>query len=124
MKTGHLTLSEDGLYAITEKGLKNSQICESSLPYSVRLRCGKNLADCNRRLRRKNQVQSSYQKRENGTYTVRFFLSDDMGSIMATREDMARALRERFLKDPEKIYGQIMQLLLQDEEKETEERTP
>ena len=102
MKTGHLTLSEEGLYAITEKGLKNSQICESSLPYSVRLRCDKNLAECNRRLRRKNQVQSSYQKRENGTYTVRFFLSDDMGSIM----------------DPEKIYGQIMQMLLRDEEDE------
>ena len=123
VKTGHLTLSEEGLYAITEKGLKNSQICESSLPYSVRLRCDRNLAECNRRLRRKNQVQSSYQKRENGTYTVRFFLSDDMGSIMdlqlmATREDMARALRERFLKDPEKIYGQIMQLLLRDEEGE------
>ena len=123
VKTGHLTLSEEGLYAITEKGLKNSQICESSLPYSVRLRCDKNLAECNRRLRRKNQVQSSYQKRENGTYTVRFFLSDDMGSIMdlqlmATREDMARALRERFLKDPEKISGQIMQMLLRDEEDE------
>ena len=32
--SGHLTLSEDGLYAITEKGLRNGQICESSLPYS------------------------------------------------------------------------------------------
>ena len=50
VKTEHLTLSEEGLYAITEKGLKNSQICETSLPYSVRLRCDKNLADCNRRL--------------------------------------------------------------------------
>ena len=123
VKTEHLRVTEDGRYVITEKGLKNSQICESSLPYSVRLRCDKNLAECNRRLRRKNQVQSSYQKRENGTYTVRFFLSDDMGSIMdlqlmATREDMARALRERFLKDPEKIYGQIMQMLLRDEEDE------
>ena len=31
---------------------------------------------------------------------------------------LARALRERFLKDPEKIYGQIMQMLLRDEEDE------
>ena len=38
VRTEHLTLSEDGLYAITEKGMRNSQICESSLPYSVRLR--------------------------------------------------------------------------------------
>ena len=53
VRTEHLTLSEDGLYAITEKGLKNSQICETSLPYSVRLRCDKNLAECNRKLRRK-----------------------------------------------------------------------
>ena len=72
-------------------------MCIRDSPYSVRLRCDKNLAECNRRLRRKNQVQSSYQKRENGTYTVRFFLSDDMGSIMdlqlmATREDMALSL--------------------------------
>ena len=53
VKTEHLTLSEDGLYSITDKGLRNSQICESSLPYSVRLRCDKNLVACNRRLRRK-----------------------------------------------------------------------
>ena len=32
VKTGHLTLSEDGLYSITDKGIRNSQICESSLP--------------------------------------------------------------------------------------------
>ena len=49
--TGHLTLSEDGLYAITEKGLRNSKICESSLAYSVRLRCDKNLEAWNRKLR-------------------------------------------------------------------------
>ena len=35
--TEHLTLSDDGLYAITPKGLRNSEICESSLPLSVRL---------------------------------------------------------------------------------------
>ena len=38
VESQHLTLSDDGLYAITEKGLHNGAICESSLPYSVRLR--------------------------------------------------------------------------------------
>ena len=33
VNTGHLTLSDTGLYAITDKGLRNSQICESSIPY-------------------------------------------------------------------------------------------
>ena len=37
VKTEHLTLDEEsGLYAITEKGRRNSEICETSLPYSVR----------------------------------------------------------------------------------------
>ena len=43
VESQHLTLSDDGLYAITEKGLHNGAICESSLPYSVRLRADKNI---------------------------------------------------------------------------------
>ena len=119
VRTEHLTLSQDGLYAITEKGLKNSQICETSLPYSVRLRCDKNLADCNRKLRRKSQVRASTVRRENGTFTVTLSLSDDMGSIMdldlmVIREDMARQLEKRFLNAPERMYSEIMRVLLSD----------
>ena len=117
VRTEHLTLSEDGLYAITEKGLKNSQICETSLPYSVRLRCDKNLAECNRNLRRKSQVKARTVKRDNGTYTVSLSLSDDMGSVMdldlmVIREDMARQLEKRFLDAPERMYSEIMRVLL------------
>lgn len=123
VKTEHLTLSEDGLYAITEKGLRNSGICESSLPYSVRLRCDKNLIACNRKLRRKSQVRATTEKRSNGTYTVNLCLDDDMGSVidlklMMVREDMAKVLMERFRKSPEKLYNQIMNLLLSDDEEE------
>ena len=119
VRTEHLTLSPDGLYAITEKGLKNSQICETSLPYSVRLRCDKNLADCNRKLRRKSQVKASTVRRDNGTYTVKLSLSDDMGSVMdldlmVIREDMARQLEKRFLNAPERMYSEIMRVLLSD----------
>ena len=119
VKTEHLTLSEDGLYAITDKGLRNSRICESSLPYSVRLQCDKNLATCNRKLRRKSQVRSSWEKRLNGTYTVSMALDDDTGSIMdlkvmALQEEMAVMLAERFRKAPEKLYSEIMNVLLSD----------
>ena len=118
-----MTLSPDGLYAITDKGLRNSQICESSLPYSVRLRCDKNLAACNRHLRRKSQVKASTEKRPNGTYTVRLELSDDMGSVMdlrlaIPREDMAAMLTERFQKSPERLYGEIMRALMSSEPEE------
>lgn len=125
VKTGHLTLSDDGLYAITEKGMRNSRICESSLPYSVRLRCDKNTGECNRKLRRKSQVKASFEKRANGTYTVSLSLDDDMGSVMdlkmmVVREDMANILAERFREAPERIYNQIIGLLLSDGREETD----
>ena len=119
--TGHLTLSEEGLYAITEKGLRNSKICESSLAYSVRLRCDKNLEAWNRKLRRKNQVKAAYEKRSNGTFTVKLNLQDDMGELlglqlMVPREDMAKAVATRFQKTSERLYSTLLSMLLQDEE--------
>lgn len=122
VRTKHLNLSDDGLYSITEKGIRNSKICETSLPYSVRLRSDKNISVCNRQLRRKSQVRASSSKRENGTYGVHLALSDDMGSVMelnltVVREDMARLLEERFLEKPERIYSKIMDLLLAEDPK-------
>ena len=108
VKTEHLTLDEEsGLYAITEKGRRNSEICETSLPYSVRLR--------------KNQVKSSTEPRPNGTFTVSLSLDDDMGSVMdlklmVPREDMGKILAARFRQAPEKLYSEIIDLLLNRDE--------
>ena len=121
VRTEHLTLSTEDLYFITDKGRRNSQICETSLPYSVRLRCDRNVATCNRKLRRKSQVQATTVKRENGTYTVRLSLSDDMGSVMdlrlmMVREDMARMVENRFRKNPERMYNEIINGIFADDE--------
>ena len=70
VQTEHLRLTEEGRYAITPKGLKNSAICESSLPYSVRLRTDRNIEEYNKELLRQAQVQGKAIPRENGTYTV------------------------------------------------------
>ena len=95
VRTEHLRLTEDGCYAITPKGLKNSEICESSLPYSVRLRTDKNVAEYNRLLLRKNQVQSRVAALE----------------LTAATEAMARDLADRFRKDPEGIYTRLLSAL-------------
>ncbi len=116
VQTEHLRLTEEGCYAITPKGLKNSEICESSLPYSVRLRTDKNVAEYNRRLLRRNQVQSQVTARENGSYVVELRLRDDVDSLMtldlmvADKAD-AEALAERFRREPEKVYTQIVAAL-------------
>lgn len=124
VKTEHLTVSDGGLYAITEKGARNSRICESSLPYSVRLKCDQNTGECNRLLRRKSQVRASCEKRSNGTYSVNLSLRDDMGSLMdlklmVVREDLANLLVERFRQSPEKTYNEIISALLAEDAGET-----
>ena len=106
--TEHLTLSDDGLYAITPKGLRNSEICESSLPLSVRLLTDRNVAAYNQMLLRKAQVRSRIVPRENGTYTVELRFSDDVDQLMhlelmAATEDMAKDLTDRFQKNPEQV---------------------
>lgn len=116
VSTEHLLVTEDGLYCVTPKGLRNSEICQSSLPYSVRLLADKKLADFNRNLLRRNQVQSSVTPRNNGTFTVQLSLRDDVDSVMdlelmVATEEMARDLAERFRKNPEKLYSGILSAL-------------
>ena len=127
VETEHLA-QEGDLYSITDKGRRNSEICESSLPYSIRLRCDKNLTRCNRALRRKNQVKSATELRPNGTYTVSLSLDDDMGNIMdlklmVPREDMGKLLAARFRRAPEKLYSQIIDLLLNAPDSDNEEQS-
>ncbi len=111
--TEHLRLTEEGRYRITAKGMKNSEICESSLPLSVRLRTDKNVAAYNAELLRQKQVQSKILPRENGTFTVELSLNDDVDNVMqlqlmvATR-DMAEQMTKRFDEAPQEVYQQIL----------------
>ena len=117
-----VALTPDGrmLYAITPKGLKNSAICESSLPYSVRLRTDRNIEEYNKELLRQAQVQGKAIPRENGTYTVELKLSDDVDSLMqlelmVATEEMAKDLAERFRKDPEHLYARVLEALYEEQ---------
>lgn len=121
VRTEHLTLDGGGLYAITEKGRRNSAICESSLPPSVRRRCDRNLEEWNRKLRRQSQVRTAVERRPNGTYTLRLTLNDDKGGVMDLRlmmvdQAQAKAAAKRFDRSPEKLYGQIIKLLLAEDQ--------
>ena len=111
--SGHLTLSEDGLYAITEKGLRNGQICESSLPYSVRLAADKNITVFNQKLRRRAQIRSEI------TYTVSLAFCDEQDSpllkmeLMVPKEVMAKDLADRFRKNTEQLYASVINALFE-----------
>lgn len=115
VRTEHMTLEND-LYDITVKGRDNSQICESSLPYSVRMQVDKNIVEYNQRLRRNALVTASTTPRQNGGYTVTLSLSDELENVMrlellVTKESMAKELEKRFQQDAEHLYSRIIDVL-------------
>ena len=120
VETGHLEQNGQ-VYAITEKGRRNSEICESSLPYSVRMQVDQNLVSHNERLKRRALVQAQVQERPEGGYTVTLALSDELDNLMklellVTREDMAQTIQKNFKADAESIYSRILAVLFNPEE--------
>jgi len=117
--TEHLTLSDKGLYAITDKGARNGKICETSLPYPVRLRADKTITIFNQKLKREAQVKSSISPRPNGTYTVSLSFCDDRDEsilqmdLMVPKEVMAQDLADRFKKNTEQLYNSILNALFE-----------
>jgi len=114
--TRHVAQSPEGLYAITEKGRANSSICESSLPYAVRLRADRNLEGHSERQRRKALVSTELAPRPGGGYTVTLTLNDELDQVLqlqllATRRDIALALQRRFEEDAERVYTGLLDLL-------------
>ena len=116
LKTEHLSLSEEGKYSITPKGMRNSEICETSLPYSVRQRADRSITAYNEKLLRKAQVMAQVSHRDNGAFTVGLYLRDDVDSIMqlelmVATEEMAKDLAGRFEKNPEHLYARLIETL-------------
>ena len=116
VRTEHLTVDEDGLYTVTDKGRRNSAACESSLPYSVRMQVERNLVSCNEQLKRKALVGAAVEQREKGGYEVTLTLSDELDELMnlrllVTRQDMALDLQKRFRSGAEDIYSKILAVL-------------
>lgn len=125
VETGQLTCENDR-YSITENGRRNSEICESSLPYSVRMHCDENLLKVNDILRQENQIQSSIRDNEDGTHTL-FLHLDDVGTPLFQLEllvpDRARAERmaKAFKSDPTGLYHDLSDLLTYRAEPENKE---
>ena len=88
-------------------------MCESSLPYSVRMAAEQKLALCNEQLKRRALVKTDLRSREKGGYEVSLSLSDELDELMnlrllVTRQDMALELQKRFREGAEKIYAKIL----------------
>ena len=105
---------EDG-YAITEKGMRNADAVESSLPYSVRMKALRLLGPVEERMRRAAMITARHIVDENGC-TVELAMSDGKGEVihlnlLCAGEDQAKQMEKRFRRSAEAYYQQIMGLL-------------
>ena len=113
--SGHIVESEEG-YAITEKGARNADAVESSLPYSVRSKALKLLSPVEERLRRAAMITARHETGENGC-AVELAMGDGKGEVIHMKllcadEEQAHAIEKRFRKDAEGYYQKIMELFL------------
>ena len=114
LETGHIREGEEG-YAITEKGARNADAVETSLPYSVRSKALKLLEPIAEELRRQAMITARHSSQDDGCF-VELAMSDGAGEIvhlklLIANEDQARRIEKRFRKNAESIYHQIVELL-------------
>ena len=117
--TAHVTESDDG-YAVTEKGARNAQSVESSLPYSVRVRAELSLAPVAERLRRMAMITAKHGPTDGGCIMT-LGMSDGKGEIVDLRllvpdESAAKKMEKNFRLHAEEIYGELIELISGDKE--------
>lgn len=120
VETGQLEFQNDR-YAITEKGRRNSEICESSLPYSVRMHCDDALVQLNKLLRQEAQIQSSVSLNSDGTYTLHLCLNDVNTpllklDLLVPSTEQAEVMAKNFKADPAGLYLHLTHLLMKQED--------
>ena len=111
---GLIDESEDG-FSITEKGAKNVEIVESSIPYSVRRNADRLLEPERRRLRREAMIKTSHTAEKDGCF-VELSMSDGEGEIIRLRllcgsEEQAKTMEKNFRKSAEAYYQQFIEML-------------
>ena len=113
--TGHMSVDENKLYSITQKGLDTINTVESSLAYSVRMKVDRNVIPYVRELERKSLVGADIEERADG-FSVRMTLNDGSENVMeltlysASREQ-AELMCSNFNKNAEKIFNQILKIV-------------
>ena len=118
--TEHIELS-DGLYQITEKGIGNLEICESSLAPGVLRNADKSVDKIAFRLRREQYIDTEITENEKEEYMFTCQLRDDTGEILSLKmkvpnKEQAKKLETGFKENAENIYNTLLSALLKTDE--------
>jgi hypothetical protein len=118
VETGHVQVTHGG-YLLTEKGDRNGETLEDSIPYSVRVKAEERLAPVAESMRRAAMIETAHSHQEDGC-RVELGLSDGLGDIIRLQllcagEEQAARIEKRFRADAENIYHRIIEMLSGDE---------
>lgn len=113
--TGGNVEEKDGCYAITEKGGRNADAVENSLPYSVRKKASSLLAPVQEKMRRDASIITGHRTDEDGC-TVTLAMGDGKGelirlSFVCAGEKQAAVIEANFRRDAESYYQRIAEML-------------
>lgn len=120
VESGHIRVTEDERYEITEKGISDGKLTEDSLVFTVRQKAENAVARFNRQLRRNSFVKTQIID-QGGSLSVMMALDDEKGNLMtlellAPNQRQAIRLSRLFEKKAELLYTLIMSELLDDDE--------
>ena len=109
---------EDGGYVITERGARNADEVESSLPYSVRAKALRLLEPVEERLRRMAMITAKHETGDMGCM-VKLGMSDGKGEIIQMQflcagDEQAKRIEKNFRHNAEGYYQKIVALLSDD----------
>jgi len=113
---GHVLLKSEK-YSLSQKGIRNSDITESNLPFSVREKAEGVTSKVRMALGREAMIKTSRVAVSNG-FKVSLSLSDGVGDVVsmeffAANEKQALALEKGFRKNAESVYNKLIELILE-----------
>ena len=114
--TEHLTL-EFAKYELTEKGIRNGEVTESDVPYSLRRHSERIALELRSKMMREKLIRTSRTIMRSGGYEVEMKLSDGTNEVlllrvMAINEKQAEQIEEAFSARAESVFSVIMNELI------------
>ena len=112
--TAQIEEAEDG-YRVTAKGIRNCEVLENTLPYSVRAKAERLMVPVIEEMRRREMILANHETDEKGV-TVYLAMSDGVGNIfdlkiLAADETQAKRIEKNFKRDAEGYYQRFIKEL-------------
>ena len=124
VESGHLEEVDGKRFVITQKGREACTVTEDAIAYPVMQRAKAAVERFNDAVRRSSFVKTEITPRENGDFSVRMTLNDEVSNLlqmelMAPTQKQAYRLARAFTERAEVVYKMIMDQLLTKPKEET-----